>query len=239
MVEGRVFHDPSLPGLSPDERRDFYDGFIRALAALHAIDPDSVGLGDFGRPEGFIARQIARWTKQYQASQTETIEAMDALIDWLPRNIPDDDQAAIVHGDYRPGNTIARQSDTGIVAILDWELCTLGHPLADLGYCCANYHAETLATGQFRGLDYAALGIPTEQEFVDLYCRYSGRTSIDDYRFYVVFSFFRSAAIVQGVFKRGLDGNASSEKALKLGHLTRSRAETAWRIVEEGSTTIK
>lgn len=233
MVEGRIFHDPSLPGLTPDARRQFYDNFIRALATLHAVDPVEVGLQDFGKPQGFIARQVARWSKQYKATQTETIAAMDKLIDWLPTHIPDDQPTAIVHGDYRPGNVIAGTDGPDIRAVLDWELCTLGHPLADLGYCLANYHAETLATGTFNGLDFEALGIPTEQEFVDLYCRYTGRAAIDDYLFFVVFSFFRSAAIIQGVYKRGLDGNASSDKALQFGHIARSRAETAWRIVQE------
>lgn len=233
MVEGRVFHDPGLPDLSPADRRGFYDGYIRSLAALHTLDPDRIGLEGFGRPQGFITRQVTRWTKQYKATQTETIAAMDKLIDWLPANIPDDDQAAIVHGDYRPGNVIAGEGDTAIRAILDWELCTLGHPLADLGYCLANYHVDTLATGRFRGLDYTALGIPTEREFIDLYCRYSGRSTVDDHLFYVVFSLFRGAAIIQGVYKRGLDGNASSAEALKFGHFARSRAETAWRIVAD------
>ncbi|WP_138936087.1 phosphotransferase [Roseovarius arcticus] len=233
MVEGRVFHDPSLPGMSPDERRAFYDNLIRALAALHAVDPDAAGLGDFGRPKGYLSRQIARWSKQYAATETETITAMDNLMEWLPENLPDDDSCAIVHGDFRPGNAIVSNQSPDVVALLDWELCTLGHPLADLGYVCANYHADSLPTGQFKGLDFKALGIPTEQEFLDLYCKYSGRDSIDNHLFFVAFSFFRSAAIIQGVYKRGLDGNASSQKALKLGHMARIRAESAWRIVEE------
>lgn len=233
MVEGQVFHDPSLPDVSSDARRIFYDSFIQTLAALHTVVPDAVGLDDFGRPQGYLSRQIARWSKQYAATETEPITAMDNLIKWLPVNLPDDDEIAIVHGDYRPGNAIADSQSSEVIALLDWELCTLGHPLADLGYVCANYHADTLPTGQFKGLDFKALGIPTEQEFLELYCEYSGRDRIDNHLFFVVFSFFRSAAIIQGVYKRGLDGNASSQKALKLGHLARSRAETAWRIVRE------
>ena len=233
MVEGRVFHDPSLPGLTPPERRAFYESFIKALAELHAVEPEAVGLGDFGRPEGYLSRQVARWTKQYKATETETIAAMDKLMDWLPANLPADDEAAIVHGDFRPGNAIVRDGTPEVSALLDWELCTLGHPLADLGYVCANYHANNLPTGQFKGLDFAALGIPTEQEFLDLYCRYSGRDNVSNHLFFVVFSFFRSAAIIQGVYKRGLEGNASSQKALKLGHLARVRAENAWRIVQQ------
>ncbi|MEP3332374.1 phosphotransferase family protein [Sedimentitalea sp.] len=233
MVEGRVFHDPSLPGLSTTDRSKFYDSFIKALADLHAVRPETVCLEGFGRPKGYLTRQVARWSKQYAATETEAITAMNKLMDWLPANLPDDDEAAIVHGDFRPGNAIAGAESPEVIALLDWELCTLGHPLADLGYACALYHADNLPTGQFKGLDFAALGIPTEQEFVDLYCRYSGRGRIDDHLFFVAFSFFRSAAIIQGVYKRGLDGNASSQKARELGHLTRVRAENAWRIVEE------
>lgn len=233
MVEGRVFHDPSLPELTPPERRAFYESFIKSLADLHAVDPDTVGLGNFGRPNGYLSRQVARWSQQYKATETETIAAMDKLMEWLPANLPDEDEAAIVHGDFRPGNAIAQDGSYDVIALLDWELCTLGHPLADLGYVCALYHADHLPTGQFKGLDFATLGIPTEQEFVELYCQFSGREKIENHLFFVVFSFFRSASIIQGVYKRGLEGNAASQKAVKLGHLARVRAENAWRIVEE------
>ncbi|RJE79610.1 phosphotransferase family protein [Paracoccus sp. JM45] len=232
MVEGRVFHDPSLPDQTPDERRAFYHSFIKALADLHAVNPEAIGLADFGRPTGFLSRQVQRWSKQYVATETETIAAMDKLMEWLPANLPDDDEASIVHGDYRPGNAIVGAKSPEVLALLDWELCTLGHPLADLGYMCANYHAESLPTGRFKGLDFKALGIPTEQEFLDLYCHYSGRKKITNHLFFVVFSFFRSAAIIQGVYKRGLAGNASSHRALELGHLARVRAENAWNIVD-------
>ncbi|MGH1358498.1 MAG: phosphotransferase family protein [Burkholderiaceae bacterium] len=232
LVEGNVYHDPSLPGLSVAQRRQFYDSFIRSLAALHSVRPDTVGLSDFGRPSGFLARQIARWSKQYQASQTETIDAMDKLMAWLPDNLAADEQGAIVHGDYRPGNVIAGHGTPAIKAVLDWELCTLGHPLADLGYVCALYHADVLSTGRLKGLDHKALGIPTEQELVELYCRYSGRAEVPNHLFFVVFSLFRSAAIIQGVYKRGLDGNAASADALTFSQLARLRAETAWQIVE-------
>ncbi|MGJ8611948.1 MAG: phosphotransferase family protein [Octadecabacter sp.] len=232
MVKGPVQQDPSLPGMTPDQRRTFYTDFARSLAALHNVDTDAVGLSDFGRPAGFLTRQITRWTKQYKATQTETIPAMDKLMDWLPQNVVEDGEAALVHGDYRPGNVIIGEDSPTIKALLDWELCTLGHPLADLGYVCALYHADVLPTGKLKGLDYAALGIPTEQEFLELYCGFAGRDIVPNHLFFVVFSLFRSAAIIQGVYKRGLDGNAASEKALKLGHLARLRAETAWQIVE-------
>jgi len=232
MVHGDVFQDPSLPGLTPNQRSSFYDSFIQALAALHTIDPAAVGLSDFGRPSGFLDRQITRWSKQYEATATENIEAMNQLMTWLPQNLEDDEANSIVHGDFRPGNVIATTENSQIKALLDWELCTLGHPLADLGYVCALYHADVLPTGRLKGLDYKSMGIPTEQEFIEAYCKHSGRTEIPNHMFFVVFSLFRSAAIIQGVYKRGLDGNASSEKAVQLGHLTKLRAETAWQIVE-------
>jgi len=232
MIEGPVFHDPGLPGLSPPQRKQFYDSFARSLADLHAVDPGTAGLADFGRPDGFISRQISRWSQQYQATATENIEEMDQLIKWLPDNQPPDHETAIVHGDYRPGNVITGEDKPEIKAILDWELCTLGHPLADVGYVCALYHADVLPTGRLKGLDYGALGIPTEQEFLDLYCKYSNRTAIANHLFFVVFSLFRSAAIIQGVYKRGLDGNASSQRAVQFDKFARYRAETAWQIVE-------
>jgi len=233
MVEGRVFHDPGMPGVTRDDRRRFFDDFVRILAALHAVDIEAAGLSDFGRPEGYLERQVLRWGKQYEASKTEAIPEMARLHAWLLQTMPDDPSVSIVHGDFRPGNTIAGVSDTGIVAVLDWELSTLGHPLADLGYCCAAYHGEVGSIGNFSTLDHAALGIPTEQAFVDAYCRHSGRDGIENFHYYVVHSLFRSAAIIQGVYKRGLDGNASSSQALTFGDLARERSETAWRIVEE------
>jgi len=233
MVEGVVFQDPGLPGITPDQRRAFYDGLIRTLASLHKVDPAAVGLEDFGRAKGFIERQVSRWSKQYKSTETEKIDAMDQLISWLPEHLPEESEASIVHGDFRPGNVIVDSESYNMKALLDWELCTLGHPFADIGYACALYHADVLPTGKLKGLDHAALGIPTEQEFIDLYCEYSGRTEIKNHLFFVVFSLFRSAAIIQGVYKRGLDGNAASEKALKLGHLARLRAETAYSIAEK------
>ncbi len=233
MVEGRVFHNPGLPGVTLAERRGFFDHFIRILATLHRVDVEAVGLSDFGRAGGYLERQISRWSKQYEASKTEDIAAMDQLVDWLPARLPADESVSIVHGDYRPGNTIVKPDRPEIAAVLDWELSTLGHPLSDLGYCCANYHGEVSSLGDFSKLDHRALGIPTEAEFIDTYCRHSGRDGIEDFHWYVVFSLFRSAAIIQGVYKRGLDGNAASKEALTFGAMARERAETAWRLVEE------
>ena len=232
MVNGQVFQDPSLPELTPEKRRKFYESFAQTLASLHTVNVDAIGLSDFGRPEGFLERQVIRWSKQYRSTETEQINSMNLLMTWLIKNLPDNEEATIVHGDYRPGNVVAGEDNPTIKAILDWELSTLGHPLADIGYVCALYHADVLPTGKLKGLDYEVLGIPTEQEFLQLYCHYSGRAEISEHLFFVVFSLFRSAAIIQGVYKRGLDGNASSERALELGYLARSRADTAWRIAQ-------
>ena len=233
MVEGRVFHDAGMPGATVAERRVFFGDFVRILAALHSVGIERAGLADFGRPQGYLERQIVRWGKQYEASKTEEIPEMDRLHAWLIAHLPDDPSVSIVHGDFRPGNVIACPDRANIAAVLDWELCTLGHPLADLGYCCAAYHGEVGSTGEFSTLDHAALGIPTERDFVDAYCRYSGRDGIDNFHYYVVHSLFRSAAIIQGVYKRGLDGNAASDEALGFRDMARERAETAWRVVEE------
>lgn len=234
MIDGDIHHDPGLPGLPPEGRRAFYEGFVKTLAALHSVDFAAQGLGDFGKPNGYLQRQVSRWSNQYESSQTEDIPAMAHLVDWLPANVPDDPSVSIVHGDYRPGNVIVSPDGRDIRAVLDWELSTLGHPLADLGYCLASYHGGVSSTGRFHDLDHAALGIPTQSEFIDLYRHHSGRDHIDDVRFYVVFSLFRSAAIIQGVYKRALNGNASSAEASGFGHLARQRAETAWRLVENG-----
>ena len=233
MVEGRVFHDPGLPGMTPEDRRQYFDDFARVLATLHSVDYVAAGLEDFGRASGYLERQVSRWSKQYDASKTEEIPSMDRIMAWLPENLPADQSVSIVHGDYRPGNTITHPTEPRIAALLDWELSTIGHPLADLGYCCASYHGEVLSVGEFSSLDHEAMGIPSEKEFVERYCHYAGRDQIEDFHYYVIFSLFRSTAIIQGVYKRGLDGNASSEDALNYGELAKGRADAAWKLVEE------
>ena len=230
-VEGRVLIDPSLQSFSRAERAALYDHFIEILAALHQVDYQAVGLGDFGRPGNFYARQIDRWTKQYVASKTDDLADMDKLMAWLPDNIPASDDSAIAHGDYRISNCVLHPSEPRIVAVLDWELCTLGHPLADLSYCCMGYHGTISRGDTFVGIDFEATGIPTEQAFVARYCELTGRDGIDDWTFYIVFSLFRSAAIVQGVYKRGLDGNASSDQTDQFADSCRIRADWAWRLV--------
>lgn len=231
-VEGRVFINPQVPSFSADERHALYSHFITVLADLHKVDHAAVGLSDFGRPGNYFARQISRWSKQYIASKTDDIPEMDALMDWLPANIPDGDETTIVHGDFRIGNCILHPTEPHIVAVLDWELSTLGHPLADVAYCCANYHSGSDHTESFAGVDFAATGIPTEEEFIHLYCARTGRTEIPNWRFYITFNLFRSASIIQGVYKRGLDGISSSDRSLTYAALPRKRAEWAWALVD-------
>jgi aminoglycoside phosphotransferase (APT) family kinase protein len=233
-VTGRVFWDPALPGLDPAERARVHDEMNRVIAALHSVEPAAVGLADFGKSGEYIARQVARWSKQYQASETEKIEAMDNLIAWLPANIPAGDETRIVHGDYRIDNVIFDADEPRIRAVIDWELSTLGHPLADFAYHCMVWR---IPPGTFRGLaglDFAALGVPSERDYVAAYCRRTGREDIAkrDWEYYMAYNLFRIAAIAQGVMARALQGNASSAEALQTGRAARPLAELAWGQVE-------
>jgi aminoglycoside phosphotransferase (APT) family kinase protein len=231
-VEGRVFTETRLPTLTPDERREIYLDLARVLAQLHRVSPAAVGLEDFGRPGNYYERQIGRWTKQYLASRTEQIDAMDHLIEWLPKNIPAPGPSVIAHGDYRLGNVLIHPQEPRIVAVLDWELSTLGDGLADLGYLCQDYHGESYNDVGLAGADLDALGIPTEAEMVAAYCRHAGIGAIPNWPFYLIYNMFRSAAIIQGVYKRGLDGNASSASALDYKDAARLRSERAWTMVK-------
>jgi aminoglycoside phosphotransferase (APT) family kinase protein len=220
FVNGTVFWDPSLPELNKAQRTTLYDQQNRALAALHSVDPAQVGLADFGKAGSYFARQRDRWTKQYRASQTEHLPDMETLIAWLEQNEPPDDgRASLVHGDYRIDNMIFEPDGTRLLAVIDWELSTIGHPFSDLAYQCMQWRFPNHET--MRGLanvDRSALGIPTEPEYIAAYCARVGIAGIPNWKFYLAFSFFRLAAIVQGVKKRGLEGNASNpEKALKSG----------------------
>jgi aminoglycoside phosphotransferase (APT) family kinase protein len=233
FVAGRVLWDQSLPGMKPAERRVIYAEMNRVIAALHQVDYRAAGLEDFGKPGNYLARQIGRWSKQYQASATEKIEAMDRLIEWLPTHIPEGDETAVVHGDFRMDNLIFHPGEPRIVAILDWELSTLGHPLADFSYHCMSWR---IPPAQFRGiggLDLASLGIPSEEEYVAMYCRRTGRQSIPHWDFYLAYNMFRLSAILQGIMKRALDGTAASQQALDAGKRARPLAEMGWRVVQE------
>jgi len=239
-VEGRVLWDQALPGMDRGQRAEIYDEMNRVIAALHSVDPRAVGLEDFGRPGNYFSRQIGRWTKQYQASITEPIPEMDRLIDWLPGHLPDsardESQVSVVHGDYRLDNLIFHPTEARIVAVLDWELSTLGHPLADFSYHAMAWH---IPPGMFRGiggLDLPALGIPSEREYVSLYCRRADRGDPDqllhDWDFYLAYNLFRLAAIAQGIAKRVVDGTASSAQARATGAATRPLAELAWKFAQ-------
>lgn len=233
MVEGRLYTKTALPDLPQNERATVYHDMARILAALHQIRPSEVGLDTFGRPGNYFSRQISRWTRQYQASETEKIEAMDNLIEWLPEKLPAEVEPVIVHGDYRLGNVLLDETEPKVVAVLDWELSTLGDGLADLGYWCQEYHGEqSEKPGGIAGMDLEKLGIPDEQATIETYCRYANREGIDNWLFYVIYNLFRSAGIIQGVYKRGLDGNASSTQALEYEGVARKRSELAWQLVQ-------
>ncbi len=234
FVEGRVFVDPTLPGLSADERGAIYDSMAETLARLHLVDWRAAGLGDFGRPENYVARQIARWSKQYEASKTADIPAMDCLIEWLPSHIPAREETTLVHGDFRLGNLIFHPREPRVVAVLDWELSTLGHPLSDLAYNCMLYRLppDLPTVRGFGDIDLARLGIPEERAYVAVYARQTGRDPGADWPFFLAFSLFRYAAIVQGVYARALQGNASSETGEQLGRMAPRLAEIGWRLAE-------
>jgi aminoglycoside phosphotransferase (APT) family kinase protein len=230
FLEGRIFRDPQLPGVAPSERAAIYDSMNDVLARLHKVDFASVGLGDFGKPGNYFERQIARWITQYRAAQTDDIPDMERLIEWMPLNIPKDDSLSIAHGDYRLENTIFHPTEPKMIAVLDWELSTIGHPLADLAYNCMGYHVQNPRQGGLVGVDFAASGIPAERDYVAKYCARVGRGRIDDWSFYLSFAVFRLASIAQGVYKRGLDGNASSETAATFGNTCQFLAGHAWRL---------
>ncbi len=229
---GRNFWDARLPDMQPAERAAIYDAMITVLARLHAVDPVAVGLADFGKPGNYFARQVGRWTKQYRATETQTIEAMDRLIEWLPANDPGLEESRVVHGDYRNDNLIFHPERPEVIAVLDWELSTLGHPLADLAQHVMAWRVN--AEG-FRGLsdsDLPALGIPTEQAYLARYREQTGAGPIDPahWRYALAFALFRNAGIRQGVYKRALEGNASSEAAALHGAKAAQIAALGWRI---------
>ena len=234
-LDGRVFWDPRLPEIdSAQERAAMYDAMNAVLAALHNVDVEAVGLADFGRPGNYFARQVSRWTKQYRASETERSEAMERLIAWLPANMPEDDGAvSLVHGDFRLDNLMFHPSEPRIIGVLDWELSTLGHPLADLAYQVMAWQLPN--DGGLRGLldvDRAALGLPEDDDYVRRYCERTGRDGIDHWDFYLVFCFFRLAAILQGIRKRAEVGTASSPEAHAKGAMVEPLAQYGLRLID-------
>ncbi|WP_332738876.1 phosphotransferase [Hydrogenophaga sp.] len=237
-VNGRVLWDQSLPGMTNEQRGAIYNEMNRVIAALHTVKPLAIGLGGYGKPGNYFERQIGRWSKQYLASVTQPIPEMDRLMEWLPNNIPamarDESMLSVVHGDFRLDNLMFHSEEPRVLAVLDWELSTLGHPLADFSYHCMSWH---IPPGMFRGiggLDVKALGIPTEDEYIALYCERTGIAAPAqlkaDWNFYLAYNMFRLAAILQGIAKRVEAGTASSDQAVKSASGARPMAEMAWRF---------
>jgi len=237
FMDGRIITHSALRDLSRDDRLPAYHSAIDTLAALHSVDVNAVGLGDYGRPEGYVARQVARWSKQYLASKTDDLPAMDKLMAWLPEHLPGKDETAIAHGDYRFGNLMLAPDRPEVIAILDWELSTLGHPLADLAYFCLPFYLPADMEGMrgLQGENLEALGLPDEKTIIRRYCEKTGREGIEDWHVFLAFSLFRLAAILQGVYKRALDGNAANANALEVGKRASLLADTGWKIACEGA----
>lgn len=234
-VDGRIFWDPTLPGLSKPERAALYDEMNRVMAALHRVDPAAVGLGNYGRPGAYLARQVDRWTRQYRAAQTETIDAVEHLLDWLPRHMPAEGETRLVHGDYRLDNVIFHPTEPRILAVLDWELSTLGDPLVDFAYHCMGWRMPAHASRGLDGVDLVALGIPTETDYVARYLARVERPSsvpAADWTYYLVFNMFRLVGILQGIAHRAQQGNASSATAQATGQRARPLAEQAWALAQ-------
>ena len=237
FVDGRVFWNPEMPGSDPAERTAVYDAMNATIARLHSLDPAAIGLSDFGRGENYVARQVERWSKQYRASETQKIDEMERLIEWLPARLPPAGPVRLVHGDYRLDNVILDARQAKVLAVLDWELSTLGDPLADFSYHLMQWHMPQEdsggGTGSLMGFDLAALGIPALSAYVDAYAARTGLDPRPHLTVYLAYNFFRLAAILQGIAGRVRDGTATSEHAAQRGLMVRPLAETAWRFARE------
>lgn len=234
FMDGRIFYDQRLPGLKPAERAEIFDAMNVAVSALHSVDPEEVSLDDFGRSSGFLSRQVSLWTQQYGATKRSTCEPMEQLIAWLPENLPPEQPPRIFHGDLRLDNMVFHPTEPRVVALLDWELATIGDPLADFAY-----HMLVWRVGAdlFRGLgdlDRGALGIPDEANYLERYCQRTGRTGVPYWHFYLAFSLFRVAAILQGVWRRSQDGQASAADAASMGDKVEPLARIGWDIARKG-----
>lgn len=229
-MEGRVFRDATLPDFSPRERAAVYDELNATLAKLHKVDFRAVGLGDYGKAGGYYERQLKRWIAQYRGAESEHIPEMEALITAFPALIPKDDSVSIAHGDYRLENTMFHPTEPRLIAVLDWELSTIGHPLADIAYNCFLWRSDSPGWGSLVGVDFATSGIPTEQAYLDAYCRRTGRESVDNWNFYMAFGIFRLASISQGVYRRVLSGAVASDRPAING--TQHLAQKALAILE-------
>ena len=237
FVAGRVFWNPEMPGSNPQERAAVYDAMNQTLSRLHSFEPSAIGLGDFGRGENYVARQADRWSKQYRASETQTIDEMERLIEWLPAHIPPAGPPRLVHGDYRLDNMILHATEPRVLAVLDWELSTIGDPLADFTYHLMQWHMPQedtgAGTGSLVGHDLAVLGIPSMAEYVEMYRKRTGFDPRPHLSAYLAYNFFRIAAILQGIAGRVRDGTATNEHAAAKGQMVRPLAETAWRFARE------
>lgn len=232
FLEGRVLVDQSLPGMEPAERGAIYREMNRVLAALHAVDPIAVGLADYGKSGGYFARQITRWSRQCRASTVPMNEAMHRLMDWLPEHIPPGDETTLVHGDYRLDNLVFHPTEPRVIGVLDWELSTLGHPLADLSYQCMAWRIPPALWRGIAGLDLAALGIPSEAEYVAMYAKATGRDPAEHWDFYLAYNLFRMAAILHGIAQRAADGNAAADDAVETGRKAGPLAELGWQCAQ-------
>ena len=228
MVDGRIFWDGTLLEVPRVDRRAYYEAMIDTMAALHAVDPGAAGLMDFGRPGNYIQRQIERWTKQYRASQTDDLPEVEKLIEWLPRTLPEQSRSSIVHGDYRIDNLIYAQDAPRVLAVLDWELATIGDPLADFTYLAMSWAMPRDGRSGLVGVDLEEVGLPTLDEVVARYCDATGRERLEDLHWYFAYNLFRTVAIVQGIKKRMIDGNASSSQAAATVEKVALLAKAAW-----------
>jgi aminoglycoside phosphotransferase (APT) family kinase protein len=232
FVEGRIFWDPLLPGMEPAERAAIYDASNATLAHLHSVDVEAAGLADYGRPGNYFERQINRWTKQYKAAETESLEAMDRLIAWLPEAAPAQERTSVAHGDYRIDNMVFHPTEPRVIAVLDWELSTLGDPLADFTYQLMGWVMPPEVRNGFLGVDIQAMGIPSIEEYTATYCSRTQRDGIPELDFYFAYNIFRLCGIAQGVYARALQGNASNSKAMEIGAAVRPMASHAWNFAK-------
>jgi aminoglycoside phosphotransferase (APT) family kinase protein len=230
FLDGRIFWDQRLPGIAPAERGAIYRSMNAVIAALHSVDYAAIGLADFGRPGNYMGRQIARWSRQYRASETEPIAAMDRLIEWLPRHVPAEGGASVVHGDYRIDNLVFHPTEPRVIGVLDWELSTIGDPLADFAFHVMSWRVTPELFRGLAGIDFAGAGIPDEAAYTALYCQRTGREAIAAWEFYMVYSLFRIAAILQGIAQRAIEGTAASREAGEVGRIARPLAEQAWAL---------
>ena len=227
FLDGDLFWDPMIPSMTNSDRTEIYKNKNKTLAKLHSVDYKKIGLEDYGKPGNYVARQVSRWSKQYRASETDNIEAMNNLIEWLPKNIPDDDETTIVHGDYRLDNMILRNNE--VIGILDWELSTLGHPIADFSYHCLSWRTQEAFLDEAK---LKELGIPSEKEYMEMYCKYSGKDLSKNWEFYMAFNMFKIAGILQGILGRVRDGTASSKHAEERGNMVFPLSQAAWETIE-------